>query len=76
MGSDSVPGKATGLKSTLLEAGTSLLQKFAPTKKISQHVCAFHFYAHDMTRQVGELHFVSLVRFMTCKFCWCSSKIS
>ncbi len=53
MGSDSVPGKDPGITSKILEMGTSLLQKFAPTKKISQHVCAFHFYAHDMTRQVG-----------------------
>ena len=53
VGSDSVPGKEPGIKSRVLEMGTSLLQKFAPTKKISQHVCAFHFYAHDMTRQVG-----------------------
>ena len=53
MGTESVPGKDPGIKSRVLEVGTSLLQKFAPTKKISQHVCAFHFYAHDMTRQVG-----------------------
>ena len=53
VGTESVPGKDPGIKSRVLEMGTSLLQKFAPTKKISQHVCAFHFYAHDMTRQVG-----------------------
>lgn len=53
MGTESVPGKDPGIKSRVLEMGTSLLQKFAPTKKISQHVCAFHCYAHDMTRQVG-----------------------
>ncbi len=52
-GSGAVPGKGAGIKSMILEAGTSLMQKFAPTKKISQHVCAFHFYVHDMTRQVG-----------------------
>ncbi|KAK9832660.1 hypothetical protein WJX81_008441 [Elliptochloris bilobata] len=59
VGSDAVPGKDPGIKSTILEAGTSLLQKFAPTKKISQHVCAFHFYAHDMTRQVEAHHYCS-----------------
>ncbi len=59
-----MPGKGAGIKSMILEAGTSVMQKFAPTRKISQHVCAFHFYAHDMTRQVGgpPLHSTPRVR--------------
>ena len=39
----------------LLNVGTSVLENFSPVNKICQHVCAFHFYAHDMTRQVGYL---------------------
>lgn len=32
--------------------GMSMAGKFAPVNRIHEHLCAFHFYAHDMTRQV------------------------
>ena len=35
------------------EAATGLTQSFAPIKQICTHVCAFHCYAHDTTRQVS-----------------------
>lgn len=50
-----VPGQGTSLSSKVLNMGMSATENFAPLKKVCQHVCAFHFYAHDMTRQVRNL---------------------
>jgi hypothetical protein len=30
---------------------TGTIQGFTPINKIHEHLCAFHFYADDMTRQ-------------------------
>ena len=52
-----VPGHDISIKQKVLNVGTSMLESFGPVKKICQHVCAFHFYAHDMSRQVrAECH--------------------
>ncbi|XP_027166905.1 oil body-associated protein 1A-like [Coffea eugenioides] len=52
-----VPGEPTQTSTALLETATATLQGFGPVNKIHQHLCAFHFYAHDMTRQVEAHHF-------------------
>ncbi|KAL9384820.1 hypothetical protein Peur_021830 [Populus x canadensis] len=52
-----VPGEPT-TGTALLETATAAVQSFGPAKKIHQHLCAFHFYSHDMTRQVEEHHFL------------------
>ncbi|GAB2237393.1 hypothetical protein Droror1_Dr00015295 [Drosera rotundifolia] len=52
-----VPGEPTKTSTSIVESATSALQKFSPLKSIHQHLCAFHFYAHDMTRQVEAHHF-------------------
>ncbi|GAV70184.1 DUF1264 domain-containing protein, partial [Cephalotus follicularis] len=52
-----VPGEPTKTGITLLETATSAIQGFGPVNKIHQHLCAFHFYGHDMTRQVEAHHF-------------------
>lgn len=52
-----VPGEPTHKTTALLEKGTAAVQSFGPVNKIHQHLCAFHFYAHDMTRQVEAHHF-------------------
>ena len=36
----------------VMNVATSSLQSYKPVKNICQHVCAFHFYANDMSRQV------------------------
>lgn len=36
----------------VMNVATSSLQSFKPVNNICQHVCAFHFYANDMSRQV------------------------
>lgn len=50
-----VPGEKPSLTSKVLNLGMAVTEKFAPLKKVCQHVCAFHFYAHDMSRQVGAI---------------------
>ncbi|KAJ4766188.1 Oil body-associated protein 1a [Rhynchospora pubera] len=52
-----VPGEPTETGTALLETATGTIQGFQPINNIHQHLCAFHFYAHDMTRQVEAHHF-------------------
>lgn len=52
-----VPGKPTETGTALLETATGAIQGFAPINQIHQHLCAFHFYGDDMTRQVEAHHF-------------------
>jgi len=47
------PGEPLSLGQKVLNTATSVLQGFKPLNKVCQHVCAFHCYAHDTTRQVG-----------------------
>ncbi|XP_058093560.1 oil body-associated protein 1A-like [Magnolia sinica] len=54
-----VPGEPTHTGTALLEAATGAIQGFASINKIHQHLCAFHFYGDDMTRQVEAHHFCS-----------------
>lgn len=46
------PGEPTSLGQKLLNTATATLQSFKPVNKICQHVCTFHCYAQDTTRQV------------------------
>ncbi|KAL9237861.1 hypothetical protein vseg_012359 [Gypsophila vaccaria] len=52
-----VPGEPTKTGTAMLETATAAVQNFGPINKIHQHLCAFHFYGHDMTRQVEAHHF-------------------
>ncbi|KAM1030030.1 hypothetical protein ACFX13_034671 [Malus domestica] len=52
-----VPGEPTPTSMAFLETATAAVQNFSPIKSIHQHLCAFHFYSHDMTRQVEAHHF-------------------
>ncbi|KAJ4723051.1 Oil body-associated protein like [Melia azedarach] len=52
-----VPGDPIQTSTAILETATAAIQSFGPTSKIHQHLCAFHFYADDMSRQVEAHHF-------------------
>ncbi|KAG1331573.1 oil body-associated protein 1A-like [Cocos nucifera] len=54
-----VPGEPTKTVTSLVETATGTIQGFPTISKIHQHLCAFHFYADDMTRQVEAHHFCS-----------------
>ncbi|KAG0454878.1 hypothetical protein HPP92_024170 [Vanilla planifolia] len=57
MASADVPGSPTPISTSIVEKVTGAIQSFAPISQIHQHLCAFHFYAHDMSRQVEAHHF-------------------
>jgi len=44
-------------KTRLLEAGAEVLQGEGPINDIHAHVCGFHFYAGDLSRQVRADHY-------------------
>lgn len=52
-----VPGDSTKTATSVLETATAAIQNFAPLNTIHQHLCAFHFYSNDMTRQVEAHHY-------------------
>ncbi|PSC67556.1 hypothetical protein C2E20_8783 [Micractinium conductrix] len=54
-----VPGEPVDLGLKALDMGRDLLQSFAPVKAVHEHVCAWHYYAHDQTRQVEAHHYCS-----------------
>jgi len=54
---DDLPGDATKTTTSMLGLGSSALQSFNPIKRIHAHLCAFHFYAYDMNRQVEAHHY-------------------
>ncbi|KAJ8634400.1 hypothetical protein MRB53_027736 [Persea americana] len=58
-GNVGVPGEPTQTGTALIETATGAVQGFAPINQIHQHLCAFHFYATDMSRQVEAHHFCS-----------------
>lgn len=50
---EDIPGQPQTLQGKVLETAEGAIQKFSPFSRIHQHVCGFHFYAHDITRQVN-----------------------
>lgn len=52
-----IPGDPTPLSVSLTDTASSAIQSFAPISRIHQHLCAFHFYADDTTRQIEAHHF-------------------
>ncbi|XP_076948028.1 oil body-associated protein 1A-like [Bidens hawaiensis] len=52
-----VPGEKTKIGTSIVDTAAATIQSFGPTKQIHQHLCAFHFYADDMTRQVEAHHY-------------------
>ncbi|XP_059666615.1 oil body-associated protein 2C-like [Cornus florida] len=43
----------------MLDKGAQMLQSLKPVKQISQHVCTFAKYSHEMTRQIQTHHYVT-----------------
>ncbi|CAJ0634237.1 14893_t:CDS:2 [Entrophospora sp. SA101] len=53
------PGEKMSIKSQVAESAALTIQNFDPVNQIKEHVCGFHFYSHDMTRQVEAHHYCS-----------------
>ncbi|GFS42390.1 histone acetyltransferase [Actinidia rufa] len=55
------PGKPMSVEEQLLEKGAAMLQSLKPVKQMSQHVCTFALYGHDLTRQIETHHYVTRI---------------
>ncbi|XP_057797650.1 oil body-associated protein 2C [Salvia miltiorrhiza] len=53
------PGKAMSMEQQMLDKGAQMLQSLTPIKQMSQHVCTFALYSHDMSRQIQTHHYVT-----------------
>ncbi|KAL7089209.1 hypothetical protein ACP275_13G174900 [Erythranthe tilingii] len=53
------PGKAMTVGQHIVDKGAQIMQSLKPIKKMSQHVCTFSIYSHDMTRQIETHHYVT-----------------
>ncbi|KAL8032378.1 hypothetical protein ABFX02_13G092000 [Erythranthe guttata] len=53
------PGKAMTVGQHIVDKGAQIMQSLKPMKKMSQHVCTFSIYSHDMTRQIETHHYVT-----------------
>ncbi|GMP74138.1 hypothetical protein CsSME_00031648 [Camellia sinensis var. sinensis] len=53
------PGKAMTMGQQIVDKGAQLMQSLKPVKQMSQHVCTFAMYSHDMTRQIETHHFLT-----------------
>lgn len=54
-----VAGDPVPLSHTALNIASGAVGSFKPFSRICQHVCGFHFYAHDMKRGVEAHHYCS-----------------
>ncbi|OVA01474.1 Protein of unknown function DUF1264 [Macleaya cordata] len=53
------PGKPLTVGSQMIDKGAQMLQSLKPIKQMSQHICTFAMYSHDMTRQIETHHYVT-----------------
>jgi hypothetical protein len=54
-------GAPESTKNRTLETGASLVQNFAPPKRLCAHLNAFHAYASDLSRSVEANHYCAHV---------------
>ncbi|KAL8130372.1 hypothetical protein V2J09_019527 [Rumex salicifolius] len=57
--SPETPGKPMTMKQHLVDKGAQMMQSLDPIKEMSEHVCTFAMYSHDMSRQIETHHFVT-----------------
>ncbi|CAL9015751.1 unnamed protein product [Prunus brigantina] len=53
------PGKPMTIGQHVLDKGAEMMQSLKPVNQMSQHVCTFALYSHDMTRQIETHHYVT-----------------
>ncbi|KAK7303026.1 hypothetical protein RJT34_13925 [Clitoria ternatea] len=58
-GPEPTPGKPMGVKKYLIDKGAKMIQSLQPINQISEHVCSFAIYSHDMSRQIQTHHYCS-----------------
>ncbi|XP_050234600.1 oil body-associated protein 2A [Mercurialis annua] len=62
------PGQPMSMEQHMLDKGAQMLQSLKPVKQMSQHVCSFAIYSHDMSRQIETHHFLTRINqdFLQC----------
>lgn len=59
-GTDPTPhGQPITMGQHVIDKSAAMLQSLTPVKQISQHVCTFALYSHDMSRQIETHHYVT-----------------
>lgn len=59
-------GEPPTTRSTVLETGASVVQRFEPIKQLCAHLNAFHVYAADPTRCVEANHYCAHITEGSC----------
>ncbi|KAF5764750.1 putative Oil body-associated protein [Helianthus annuus] len=55
------PGKPMTVGHQVIDKSAHMLQTLIPIKQMSQYVCTFSVYGHDMSRQIEAHHYISRV---------------
>ncbi|KHN47372.1 oil body-associated protein 2B [Glycine soja] len=58
-GQDPTPGKPMSVGQHVIDKSAMMVQSLDPIKQMSQHVCSFAIYSHDMSRQIETHHYCS-----------------
>ncbi|KAG4384143.1 hypothetical protein GLYMA_13G223700v4 [Glycine max] len=58
-GPDPTPGKPMSVGQHVIDKSAMMVQSLDPIKQMSQHVCSFAIYSHDMSRQIETHHYCS-----------------
>ncbi|OIW00783.1 hypothetical protein TanjilG_19588 [Lupinus angustifolius] len=53
------PGEPMTMGQHFIDKSAMMVQSLKPIKQISQHVCSFAIYSHDMSRQIETHHYCS-----------------
>ncbi|XP_076957073.1 oil body-associated protein 2A-like [Bidens hawaiensis] len=53
------PGKPMTVGDQVIDKSAQMLQTLKPIKQMSQHVCTFAVYGHDMSRQIEAHHYIT-----------------
>ncbi|KAK9064305.1 hypothetical protein SSX86_015685 [Deinandra increscens subsp. villosa] len=53
------PGKPLTVGHQVIDKSAQMLQTLKPIKQMSQHVCTFALYGHDMSRQIETHHYIT-----------------
>ncbi|GLT52542.1 hypothetical protein SLA2020_258770 [Shorea laevis] len=74
-GAGLMPGCPMTMRQRVIDKGAQMLQSLKPVKQISQHVCTFALYSHDMSRQIETHHYVSRLNqnFLQCALIYSSN---
>lgn len=68
MGSEPTPGEPMSVEQHAVDKSAMMVQSLKPIKQMSQHVCTFAIYSHDMSRQIETHHYCTRLtnQFLQC----------